>query len=185
MLSSIRVHRDIIDPWIQQESIFQDADKKVLTELSSIRETVLTDSSASWISVLTVVFAVVGMILAIILCRFRKSIFWIIVGYLRALAASSVVGRTSLIVSIEVEREGITQSLVRLTEQVLSDGMNTTVEHIDSPAIMQASTSQLMHPTPESISIPLEASARGNTADLDEEQDLDNLSFYSFASDLL
>jgi len=189
MLSTIRVHRDIIDPWINQESIFQDTDKKILTELSLIRETAHANSTVSWISALTYCFAVVGMILVIILCRFHHSTFWILVGYLRALA-SSVVGRTRLIVSIEVERDGVTQSVVRLTERVLSEGISTTVDHIDpldyvNFATTQALNTQPLRTTQESISIPLGAIARGNTADLDEGQDLDNLSFYSFESDLL
>lgn len=184
MLSSIRVHRDILDPWTNQESIFQDTNKKVLTELSSINEIAYANSNVSWLSALTYCLAVVGMILLVVLCRFHQTTFWILAGYLRAMA-SSVTGRTRLILSIEVERDGVTQSVVRLTEQVLSQGLSTTVEHIDSQAITQASTSQLMRPTRESIQIPLDASARGNTADLDEGQDLDNLSFYSFESDLL
>lgn len=184
----IRARRDIIDPWTNQESIFNDdTSRNILTELSSIQESVDSSSYVSLFSALTYVLAVVGMILTLVLCRFHRSTFWILVGYLRALA-SSVVGRTRLIVSIEVERDGITQSVVRLTERVLSQGLNTTVEHIEPTeyqAIMQTLTSQSMHPTQGSYSIPLDALARGNTADLVEGQDLDTVSFYSCHSDLL
>lgn len=185
----IRLRRDIVDPWTNQESIFDGTNRNILTELSSIKDSVDTQSSVSLFSALAYAFAVVGMILLLVLCRFHRTTFWILAGYLRALA-SSVIGRTRLIVSIEVERDGITQSVVRLTERVLSEGISTTVEHIDptaftNQAIMPAFTSQPLHPTQGSISRPLDASARGYTADLDEGQDQDTASYYSCDADLL